>query len=201
MNTKKIWLWSIILGMMVALVAYFTFLPKQSASTGPSVEAAEDVKTEAEENAVGQEEEPNFNRKIINPIVDVSTGKRAVSIYVDLVPGLSGYIQPESRVDVIAYEQTKDEKKKKEYKSAVLVLENLKVLAAGKSVDTETEALQYQTITLEVTPEEGVMLGLASKDKDGFYLMLRNNEDTETGKKGYKETREVIKEDGEEEEK
>jgi pilus assembly protein CpaB len=199
MNTKKIWLWSVILGMMIALVAYFTFLPKQSASTAPSVEAAEDVKTEVDENAGSQEEEePSFNRKIINPMADVSTGKRAVSIYVDLVPGLSGYIQPESRVDVIAYEQTKDEKKKKEYKSAVLILENIKVLAAGKSVDTEAEALQYQTVTLEVTPEEGVMIGLASKDKDGFYLMLRNNEDIQTGKQGYKQTREVIKDDGKE---
>ncbi len=52
------------------------------------------------------------------------------------------------------------------------------------------------TVTLEVTPEEGVMLSLAAKDKDGFYFMLRNTKDSATGKLNYKQTREVIKEEG-----
>lgn len=80
----------------------------------------------------------------------------------------------------------------------MLVLENVKVLTSGKSADTKDAVLNYETVTLEVTVDEGVMLGLASKDKDGFYLMLRNPEDTETGKAGLKQTREVIKEEAEE---
>jgi pilus assembly protein CpaB len=194
MNTKRIWLWSLILGMMVAVVAYFTLLPQQSVSTAPSVEASEDEKTKAESDTTEEEiETKSFSRELVNPMVEVSEGKRAVSIFVDLVPGVSGYIQPESMVDVIAYENKVDTKAKKEYKSAVLILENVKVLASGTSANTEAEALQYQTVTLEVTPEEGVLLGLASKDEDGFYLMLRNNEDTSTGKQGFKETKEVVR--------
>lgn len=194
MNTKKVWLWSLILGMMVAVVAYFTFLPQQSVSTAPSVEASEDEKTKAESEAAEEKvDSGNFSRELVNPMVEVGEGKRAVSIFVDLVPGVSGYIQPKSMVDVIAYENKVDTEAKKEFKSAVLVLENVKVLASGTSANTEGEALQYQTVTLEVTPEEGVLLGLASKGEDGFYLMLRNNEDTSTGKKGFKETKEVVR--------
>jgi pilus assembly protein CpaB len=198
MNLKKIWLWSLILGMTVAVFAYFTVLPNESASTATNTE---EVKSnQAEEEAEVVEEDP-FKREIANPMVEIAKGLRAISINVDLAPGVSGYVEPESKVDVIAYETTKDEKKKKEYKSAVLILENVKVLTSGKSADTKQEALHYQTVTLEVTPEQGVILGLASRDKDGFYLMLRNELDTQTGKQGYKETREVIKEDKEEEKK
>ncbi|SEM94211.1 Flp pilus assembly protein CpaB [Mesobacillus persicus] len=195
MNTKKIWLWSLVLGGMVALVAYFTMLPKPaSVATSGDIEQASENNNESDDPSL-TEEEIDFNREMGNPMVEVETGKRAISIYVEIAPGVSGYVEPESKVDVIAYETTEDKKKEEEYKSAVLVLENVKVLSSGRSADTKEEALHYQTVTLEVTPEEGVMLGLASKDKDGFYLMLRNEDDTETGKKGYKETRKVVKEE------
>ena len=160
----------------------------------------DDVKTEEEiEKEKQAEKEKALAREFVNPIVDVSKGKRAISIKVNLEQGVSGYIAPNSMVDVIAYETTKDDATKKEFKSAVLVLENVKVLTSGKSSDNKEAALKYETVTLEVTPEEGVVLSLASKDKDGFYLMLRNTEDTETGKAGLKQTREVIKEEGAEE--
>jgi pilus assembly protein CpaB len=196
MTTKKIWLWSLVLGMMVALFVYITLLPQKPAFTASGTEKAknETVVKAAEEEKEGA---PIPNREFNNPIVEIPEGKRAVSITVDLVPGVSGYVEPESKVDVITYETTKDEKTKKKYKSAVLILENIRVLASGKSVDTDAEALQYQSVTLEVTPEQGVVVGLAAKDKDGFYLLLRNSEDEGTGKQGYKETREIIKEDGE----
>jgi pilus assembly protein CpaB len=206
MNTKKIWMISLILGVMVAGIVYISIFTKDKSTTPASVtvsedqgEAKGDVKTEEEiEKEKQAEKEKALLREFANPIVDVSTGKRAISIRVDLAPGVSGYIAPNSMVDVIAYENTKDEATKKEYKSAVLVLENIKVLTSGKSSDPKEGALNYETVTLEVTVEEGVMLSLASKDKDGFYLMLRNTEDAEKGKTGFKQTREVIKEEAEE---
>lgn len=196
---------SLILGLIVAGFVYLTIFAKDNTSTPTSVsvsqnqEDSKDVKSEEEiENEKLAEKEQALLREFVNPIVDVSTGKRAISIRVNLEGGVSGYIAPNSIVDVIAYETNKDDATKKEFKSAVLVLENVKVLTSGKSSDSKEASLNYETVTLEVTVEEGIMLGLASKDKDGFYLMLRNSEDTETGKVGLKQTREVIKEEAEE---
>lgn len=202
---------SLILGLIVAGFVYLTLFAKDNTSTPASVSVSEDqedskdVKSEEEkenenENGKQSEKEKALLREFVNPIVDVSKGKRAISIKVlNLEQGVSGYITPNSMVDVIAYETTRDDATKKEFKSAVLVLENVKVLTSGKSSDNKEAALLYETVTLEVTPEQGVVLSLASKDKDAFYLMLRNSEDTETGKAGLKQTREVIKEEGTEE--
>ncbi|OLS36896.1 Flp pilus assembly protein CpaB [Bacillus sp. MRMR6] len=202
MHTKKIWLVSLVLGLMVAGFVYFTMFSKNEAITPASTtvnqgqdEEAERKKLEEEKKA---EKEAALDREFINPIVDVSTGKRAISLKVNLESGLSGYIAPNSMVDVIAYESMRDDATKKEYRSAVLVLENVKVLTSGKSSDSKETVLNYETVTLEVTPEEGVVLSLASLDKDGFYLMIRNPEDSETGKQGIKQTREIIKEGAEE---
>lgn len=205
MNTKKLWMISLILGLTVAGFVYLSIFAKDSGSTPATVpvsEEQEETKDNKEEEQKDKEKqaekEAALIRDFVNPIVDVSKGKRAISIKLDLEHGVSGYIAPNSMVDVIAYENTKDEATKKEFKSAVLVLENVKVLTSGISSNNKEEALHYETVTLEVTVEEGVMLSLASKDKDGFYLMLRNTEDTEKGKVGYKQTREVIKEEAEE---
>ncbi|CAH2714466.1 hypothetical protein BACCIP111895_01629 [Neobacillus rhizosphaerae] len=201
MNTKKIWIISLILGLVVAGFAYITIFAKEKPSTPASATITENnAKTknkkspEEIEKEKQAEKEKALVREFINPIVDLSKGKRAISLRVNLEQGVSGYIAPNSLVDVIAYETTKEDKTGKEYKSAVIVLEKVKVLTSGKSSDNKEAALLYETVTLEVTPEEGVMLGLASKDKDGFYLMLRNSDDKETGKAGLKQTREVIKE-------
>jgi pilus assembly protein CpaB len=205
MNIKKIWMISLILGLLVAGFAYISFFSKerQSAPASTLVRQEEQEKDKKSEEQIEKEKqaekEKALQREFTNPIVDVNSGKRAMSIRVNLEAGISGYVAPNSMVDVIAYETTKDDATKKEYKSAVLVLENVKVLTSGQSSDTKEKALKYETVTLEVTAEEGVMLSLASKDKDGFYLMLRNPEDTQTGKAGIKQTREVIKDNTKEE--
>lgn len=205
MNTKKIWMISLILGIMVAGFAYMTIFSNGNFSTAADGQVSQENEKTNKVKAAEQDadekknaDEEKLKREFNNPIAEVSKGKRAISLKVNLEEGVSGYIGPNSIVDVIAYETTKDDATKKEFKSAVLVLENVKVLTSGKSADNKEEALHYETVTLEVTVEEGIMLGLASKDKDGFYLMLRNTEDSETGKVGQKQTREVIKEEDQE---
>ena len=200
MNTKKIWIISTILGMTVAGVFYLTMFANKKASSPVStsvsqeIDVANEVKSEEQKEKEKQaEKDKALKREFSNPIVDISKGKRAISIKVSLESGVSGYIAANSLVDVIAYESTKDVKKDKEFRSAVIILENAKVLTSGQSSDNKEGALKYETVTLEVTPEEGVVLSLASKDKDGFYLMLRNAEDKQNGKAGLKHTREVIK--------
>ncbi len=208
MNTKKIWIISLVLGLMVAGFVYLSILAKEKPATPASAPVSQEIQEKKDKKSDEQIEkekqekkEKSLEREFTNPIVDVNKGKRAISIRVELAEGVSGYVAPNSMVDVVAYETKKDDATKKEFKSAVLVLENVKVLTSGKSSDNKEGALKYETVTLEVTVEEGVMLSLASKDKDGFYLMLRNTEDKGTGKAGYKQTREVIKDDKEEEKK
>ncbi|MDP4552829.1 RcpC/CpaB family pilus assembly protein [Alkalihalobacillus macyae] len=190
MNTKRIWMWSLIFGVFATLIVYVGLFTNLTAVSTDSTEVKEaekkEVLTEAEETIAG--------REMANPIVEVSEGNRAISINVDLAGGVSGYIEPNSYVDVVAYERSIDEEGDKEYKSAVLVLQNKKVLTSGKAPDSVDEALHYETVTLEVTPEEGVLLSLAAKDESGFYLMLRNKEDDGVSKKALKETRQVYKE-------
>ena len=192
MNIKKIWSLSIVFGLMAATVAYFAIFSDDKSTKASSEQKVEAAETK--ENSTDKEEK--VGREFTNPILEITKGKRAISLTAALAEGGSGYIQPDSKVDVIAFETTKDESTKKEYKSAVLVLENVKVLASGKSSNTSEEALLYETVTLEVTPEEGVMLSLAAKDKDGFYFMLRNAKDSATGKIHYKQTRELINMEG-----
>ena len=42
-------------------------------------------------------------------MIEVSEGNRAISLKAALESGVSGYIEPGSYVDIIAYETTKDE--------------------------------------------------------------------------------------------
>lgn len=203
MNTKKIWIISFIFGIAFAGFVYLAIFVKKDPAT-PAVASVSSTTAEKNNNKSDEqiqkektsEEKKAVAREFVNPMVEVSKGKRALSIRVELEQGVSGYIAPNSKVDVVAYETTKNDKTNKEYKSAMLVLENVKVLASGKSSDAKEAALNYETVTVEVTPEEGVVLSLAAKDKDGFYLMLRNSEDTEAGKAGIKQTREVIQDGG-----
>lgn len=187
MKTKRIWMWSVIFGAFATVIVYVALFTNLTT----------DAETETEVKKV---EEPEVatettipKREIPNSIVEVTEGKRAISIDVELAPGVSGYVEPNSFVDVIAYETMIDEEKK-EFKSAVVILQKVKVLSSGKAPDSAEEALHYETVTLEVTPEQGVSLSLVAKDKDGFYLMLRNSEDDGTVKEGLKETRQVYKE-------
>jgi Flp pilus assembly protein CpaB len=191
MKSKKIWMLSLIFGISMAFVTYLALFSNQSE---PTVAKSEKVEKEKKVAKAAEKEE----RKIINPIVEVSKGKRAISLKTMLETGVSGYIEPNSKVDIIAYETIVDEQTKKKYKSSVLVLQNIKVLTSGKASDNNEEALQFETVTVEVTPEQGLMLSLASKDKDGFYFMLRNTKDESVIEEMKRETREVIEDKKEE---
>jgi pilus assembly protein CpaB len=198
MKSKKIWVFSLIFGMLMAFVAYIALFSNQPDSTVAKLETEKLEKVENEKKVAKAAEKEKEERKIINPIIEVSKGKRAISLKTILETGVSGYIEPNSKVDIIAYETIIDEQSKKKYKSSVLVLQNIKVLTSGKASDNNEEALHFETVTVEVTPEQGLMLSLASKDKDGFYFMLRNSKDESVIEEMKRETREVIEDKKEE---
>ncbi|MHC4269369.1 MAG: Flp pilus assembly protein CpaB [Planctomycetota bacterium] len=132
--------------------------------------------------------EPIFESKLAP--VSVTTGgvaavlkpkKRAMSVKVNKVIGISGFIFPGSRVDILV---TTKHKRGGSTPISVTktVLENILVLASGAQMGNDDKQQQSQkvvdVITLEVTPEEGEKLALAT-NTGTIQLALRNFADTE----------------------
>ncbi len=104
--------------------------------------------------------------------------KRAVAVKVDKVIGVSGFIQPGNRVDVLMTLSTG----RTSSPVTKTILENILVLAAGSETKDrkglEEKSSPADVITLEVTPEEAEKLALASTE-GRLQLALRNFSDTE----------------------
>ena len=99
--------------------------------------------------------------------------KRAMSVKVDEVIGVSGFIKPGDHVDVMV---TIDQFSRSRNPVAKLILGNLKVLAAGMQYEkngTEKDPKPVQVMTLEVDIEEAEKLALAST-QGKLRLALRN---------------------------
>jgi pilus assembly protein CpaB len=108
----------------------------------------------------------------------VKPGKRALAVKGDKVIGISGFIRPSDRVDVlvtITNPRTKREMTK-------TVLEGVLVLATGTEIQENPEGGKPHSVdvyTLEVTPEEGEKLALAAT-QGKLQFALRNVADIET---------------------
>jgi pilus assembly protein CpaB len=110
-------------------------------------------------------------------VTDVN--KRAMSVKVDDVIGVAGFIKPADRVDVMV--TIEPENGKQGSTMAKVILENVKVLAAGTQMERkgkDEEAKQVQVITVEVDVEEAEKLALAS-NQGRLRLALRNPLNTE----------------------
>jgi pilus assembly protein CpaB len=107
----------------------------------------------------------------------VKKGKRAIAVKGDKVLGLSGFIRPGNRVDVLVTLTHPDTKKE----VTKVVLENIPVLATGTEVqkDGKGKPAPVDVYTLEVDPEEGEKLSLAAT-KGRLHFALRNATDSTT---------------------
>jgi pilus assembly protein CpaB len=105
----------------------------------------------------------------------VTPGKRAIAVKGDKVLGISGFIKPGNRVDVLV---TLKHGKKQE--TTKIVLENVLVLATGKEIQENDKGnpSPVDVYTMEVTPEEGEKLTLAAS-KGKLQFALRNVTDAE----------------------
>lgn len=98
--------------------------------------------------------------------VRLEPGKRAVSIEVDKVKGISGLMQPGDRVDVISVPPAKS--MNDEPPPAATILRGIRVLAVGNSLEynSATPSPQEQTsttVTLEVSPKQADLLAMADE--------------------------------------
>ncbi len=107
-------------------------------------------------------------------------GMRAIAVKGDKVIGISGFINPGNRVDVIV---TVKEPNTKKIKSKIF-LENLAVLATGTQIEKNEkgEPMPVDVYTLEVNPEQAEKVALAaSEGRLQFALRgITDSEDTLT---------------------
>jgi len=107
----------------------------------------------------------------------ITEGMRAMSVKVDGVTGVSGFITPNSRVDVLV--AGKPEGDANDEERSKVILQNVRVLATGKSIEQQDEKpVEVPTVTLLVSPEEAEKLTLATR-QEPVRLALRNFRDEE----------------------
>lgn len=106
----------------------------------------------------------------------VSPEKRAMTVKVDEASGVAGFIVPNNRVDVIV---TLSRTPFSEDPVCGVVLQNLRVLGTGQKIiekQPDGKPQVVPTVTLEVSPEEGEQLSLASLE-GRITLALRSQKD------------------------
>jgi pilus assembly protein CpaB len=109
----------------------------------------------------------------------IPRGKRAVSVKVNEVIGVAGYVLPGTHVDVVA---TASPSNRTEDTTSKVVLSNVEVLTAGTRLEQNTDEgkpMQVTVVTLLVTPDEAERLTLASTEGK-IQLALRNPLDVES---------------------
>jgi pilus assembly protein CpaB len=108
----------------------------------------------------------------------ITPKKRAMAVRVDKVIGVSGFIRPGSRVDVLV---TIAQKTGDSGPMTKIVLENILVLAVGSEMEKGTKQEKptvVDVLTMEVTPEEGEKLALAATEGK-LQMALRNSTDSD----------------------
>jgi pilus assembly protein CpaB len=109
----------------------------------------------------------------------IPSGMRAVSVRVNEVIGVAGYVLPGTRVDVLA---TASPSNNQTDMITKVVLQNITVLTAGTRLEQDEKQgkpVQVTVVTMAVTPEQAEKLALASTEGK-IQLALRNPLDTST---------------------
>ena len=111
--------------------------------------------------------------------VKIAPGKRAMAVKINDVAGLSGLIQPNSRVDVLVTLQANQQQNTKE--QAKLFMNNMRVLSVGTQVERgdDGKPIQATTATLEVTPQQAEQLAVAV-NQGTIQLVLRGYGDPDS---------------------
>ena len=105
----------------------------------------------------------------------IPPGMLAMSVRVNEVVGVAGFVQPGTRVDVLVTGTPAGGNEKQ----TITVLRNVAVIAAGQKLDHDTngQAAVAQVITLLVSPDDAQRLSLANNEGQ-IQLALRNPLDT-----------------------
>ncbi len=108
----------------------------------------------------------------------IPEGYRAMTVKVDDVVGISGFIMPGTLVDIVVVIEPAENTGRQNPISKI-VLQNIRVLANGQNIDKpedQREANSVKAVTLLVTPEQAEKLALASSEGK-LQLVMRNSID------------------------
>ena len=103
----------------------------------------------------------------------ITPGMRAVSVKVNEVNGVAGYVLPGTRVDVVA---TVSPTMQPQDTTSKVILTNVQVLAAGTKIERDTDRnkpIAVTVVTLRVDPNDAEKLTLAATEGK-IQLALRN---------------------------
>ncbi|MBI4470190.1 MAG: Flp pilus assembly protein CpaB [Acidobacteria bacterium] len=108
----------------------------------------------------------------------IPDGFRAITVKVDEVIGVAGFIAPGTLVDIIASSVSLGNQ---EESNSRIILQNVKVLASGQKIETQEEGkngkpVEVKTVTLQVTPPQAESLALAAT-AGKLQLVMRNTTD------------------------
>ncbi|WP_051353321.1 Flp pilus assembly protein CpaB [Thalassobacillus devorans] len=175
MKTKKLWIWSLLFGIIATAVFYGLLNAEEETSASTGTEEIADGKEDEQEDKKQELEESVAEGETVNKMLSVEKGKRAMTVQIEEPQGVAGFIEAGDHVDVVAILTAPEEAKDDQHDAGTLILQNVQVLAVGHSADTDEEKARYQMVTLSVTPKEGLTLGFATKYQ--LYLMLRSEGD------------------------
>jgi pilus assembly protein CpaB len=109
----------------------------------------------------------------------VQENMRAVTVRVDDVVGVAGFLLPGNRVDVLA---TRMERGGSRRARTETILKNIKVLAVDQTAATQqNEPVIVRAVTLELTPNQSEEI-VKAKEEGTIQLTLRNPLDEEADK-------------------
>ena len=111
----------------------------------------------------------------LSPLIPL--GMRAISVRVNDVVGVAGFVLPGMRVDVLVTGSPPGNQDTR----TTTVLQNITVLSVGQTiqVDAKSQAINAPVVTLLVTPEQAEALTLAN-NQGHIQLVLRNSTDHST---------------------
>ncbi len=125
--------------------------------------------------------EPLFRAKLLDPefaarggllSMLVPEGLRGVTIKVDEAVRESGFVQPNSRVDIVVSMRSD----RSSDRVAKVILQNVPVLAAGQIVEMRgNKPVKVTTVTLALTPEQSERLALAQAESRGKLILATRN--------------------------
>ena len=103
----------------------------------------------------------------------LADGKRALTVKVDEVAGVAGFIHPGDRVDVLMDMAMQGENKSEHFSKTIL--HDISILTTGQTWEQkgDNKPVVVNTVTLELTPEQAEVLNLAS-NQGKIRLALRN---------------------------
>ncbi|MFN7056746.1 Flp pilus assembly protein CpaB, partial [Hyphomonas sp.] len=131
------------------------------------------------------EEKVSLDGAMLILAANITPGMRAVSIVVQNDTGVAGFILPGDRVDVNEFDDQRAQSGYLEGDSrtsgklvARAVLKSVKVLAVDQTFAPDLEGARLSsTVTLEVTPEDALLLGAANRRGALALALISRNED------------------------